>query len=96
MRFSTTCDRITVVYERVSNQRFVTQSQPVTSPPKRTREFVPSIRHIPSGRCPSVPCNRDPFPVPPEPRPIVTTGTIYPLIARQLCDQVCIDFQWLL
>ncbi|RQG90415.1 type IV pilin [Natrarchaeobius chitinivorans] len=27
---------------------------------------------------------------------IVTTGTIYTLIAQLSCDQVCIDFQWLL
>ncbi|WP_436344005.1 hypothetical protein [Natronorubrum sp. FCH18a] len=27
---------------------------------------------------------------------IVTTETIYTLIAQPLCDQVCIDFQWLL
>ncbi len=28
--------------------------------------------------------------------PIVTTETIHTLIAQQSCDQVCIDFQWLL
>ncbi len=27
---------------------------------------------------------------------IVTTETIYTLIAQPSCDQVCIDFQWLL
>jgi len=27
---------------------------------------------------------------------IVTTETSYTLIAQQSCDQVCIDFQWLL